>query len=80
MSDILDKKGVLELLPIGSRTLDYLIAADLIPYRRANPQPGGKGHRTLLFSRRQLLEWVERGNAPSSAYKHCEPHGAAAIG
>jgi hypothetical protein len=80
MADIINKKGAQELLPMCVRTLDYLIAADLIPYRRANPKPGGKGHRTLLFSKRQLLKWVEEGNAPSSVYNECGSPRAEAVG
>lgn len=59
-NDVLSKSEVPGFLKISPRTLDYLIAADLIPYKRANPNPGEKGHRTLLFSKRQLLAWIER--------------------
>jgi len=79
MNDILGKKEVLEELPFKERLLDYLIAANLIPHKRVNPEPGGKGHRTILFSRRQLLEWVESGNASSSAYNDCEDARAEAV-
>jgi len=64
MSDILSKKQVLKILPMSPRLLDYLIAAGEIPHKRAGSIPGSKGYRTLLFSHRQLLEWVESGNAP----------------
>lgn len=65
MKDILSKQEVLQELPFQKRLLDYLISAELIPFKRVNPEPG-PGHRTLLFSRRQLLQWVESGNALSS--------------